>query len=448
MKIGIVGWGLEAQSAYRFLGPDNEYLIVNETKQDDFPESSDKITVRYLEQDKPIGISGQVDDLSYLKGIDGCDRIVYQPTAYFNLKKYFGNSPAFWSKATTVYDMFFDKCSTKNIIGITGTKGKGTTSTLIARMLQASGKKVHLGGNIGTPILDLLPAIGSDDWVVWELANFQLKPASYSPHIGVCLMIVPEHMDWHPDMDDYVEAKGNLFRHQKSDDIAIYFDENEYSKRIAGYSPGTKIPYFRPPGAYIRDNKVVIDEQEITDKSDIKLLGEHNLQNICAAVTAFWQIDQDVVVARRVLSDFTGLEHRLEFVRELDEVKYYDDSFGTTPETAIVAMRSFDQPKVMILGGSDKGAQFEEMAKAVKDSNVRQAIVIGQITDKITLALDKAGFGNYITGLTKMDEIVAKAKELAQPGDIVLLSAGAASFGLFNDYKDRGNQFKQAVQAL
>jgi UDP-N-acetylmuramoylalanine--D-glutamate ligase len=380
--------------------------------------------------------------------VDVCDLIIYQPTSYFNLKKFFGSNPSFWSKATTVYDIFFEKCPTRNIIGVTGTKGKGTTSSLIAKMLAGAGKTVHLGGNIGTPMLELLPAINPDDWVVWELANFQLKPASYSPHIGVCLMIVPEHMDWHPNMDDYVEAKGNLFRHQKSDDIAVYFDENEYSKRIAGYSPGKKIPYFKPPGAYVRDGKIVIDDQEVIDKSEIKLLGEHNLQNVCAAVTAVWQITKDTGAMKSVLSSFTGLEHRLEFVRELEGVKYYDDSFGTTPETAIVAMKAFEQPKVMILGGSDKGADFQEMAKAVKESNVKHAIVIGQIADKITAALDKAGFKEYSTGLTKMSQIVEKARQIAEPGDIVLLSAGAASFGLFNDYKDRGNQFKQAVQGL
>jgi len=449
MKIGIVGWGQEAQSAYKYLGPDNDYLIVNESRQDDFPVVSDKIEVRYQENDKPIGISGQVEDLGYLKGIDRCDLIVYQPTSYFNLKKYFGNNPSFWSKATTVYDMFFEKCPTKNIIGVTGTKGKGTTSTIIAKMLQTAGKRVHLGGNIGTPILDLLPAIGADDWVVWELANFQLKPASYSPHIGVCLMIVPEHMDWHPDMEDYVEAKGNLFRHQKSDDIAIYFAENEYSTKIAGYSPGKQIPYYREPGAFVRDDgKIVIDEREIIDRSEIKLLGEHNLQNVCAAVTALWQVSPDVKAVRQVLSEFTGLEHRLELVRELNSVKYYDDSFGTTPETAIVAMKSFEQPKVMIMGGSDKGADFDEMAKIVKESNVKHAIVIGQIANKITASLDKVGFSDYSTGLTQMEDIVAKSKDLAKAGDVVLLSAGAASFGLFKDYKDRGDQFKQAVKAL
>jgi UDP-N-acetylmuramoylalanine--D-glutamate ligase len=261
-------------------------------------------------------------------------------------------------------------------------------------------------------------------------------------------MIVPEHMDWHPDMSEYAEAKANLFRHQKPEDIAIYFADNEYSTKIAGYSPGKKIPYCRQPGAYIDDAKIMIDGSEIIDKSEIKLLGEHNLQNICAALTAVWQVEQDRDAARRVLSSFSGLEHRLEFAGEVDGVKYIDDSFGTAPDTAIVAMKAFDQPKVMILGGSDKGADFTVLAREVKNSNVRHAIVIGQITDKITKALNSAGYTDITTGLNSMTEIIGKARELAQPGDVVLLSTGAASFGMFKNYKDRGEQFKQAVAKL
>ena len=159
MKIGIVGWGLESQSVYRYFGSDHDYLIVNESTQDNFPPESDKVKVRFLDAKAPVGIGGQVTDLNYLEGIEACDKIVYQPTAYFNLQKVFGNNSGFWAKATTVYDIFFEQCPSKNVIGVTGTKGKGTTSTLIAKMLQANGKTVHVGGNIGTPILHLLSDI-------------------------------------------------------------------------------------------------------------------------------------------------------------------------------------------------------------------------------------------------------------------------------------------------
>lgn len=449
MRIGIVGWGIEGQSAFRYFGPEHEYLIVNEEPRADFPAESERLKIQFVESSRQPGLTGNVSDLSYLDGLEGCDKIICTPTAYKNLQKKYHQDNPIWQRVTSDRAIFFEAVKTSNIIGVTGTKGKGTTSSLIFEILKTGGKKVYLGGNIGNSPLDFIDQVQPDDWVVLELSNFQLYSLIYSPHIAVCLMITPEHMDWHPSMEDYVEAKANLFRHQKKDDIAIYLPDNEYSTKIAGYSPGQKIPYYKPPGAYVReDGKIVIGDKEIIDKSDVKLLGAHNLQNICAAITAVWQVGRDIEVINKVLLEFTGLEHRLEFVRELHGVKYYDDSFGTTPDTAIVALKSFSQPKVIILGGSDKGAEFEKLAKYVKDSNVRHAIIIGQIADKITSALAEAGFTDITTGLTSMTEIVNKAKQLAQPGDVVLLSAAAASFGLFKDYKDRGNQFKIAVSEL
>ena len=448
MRIGIVGWGLEGQSAYRFYGAEHEYLIVNEEPRDDFPMQDKRTQVQFVATPRTPGLTGNVSDLSYLDGLEFCDKIIYTAPAAKNLEKKFGQDKDFWAKATTIQHIFFQEVRSKNIIGVTGTKGKGTTSTLIYEMLKAFGKRVFLGGNIGVPVLDFVRDVSPDDWVVLELSNFQLYNLTYSPHIAVCLMIVPEHMDWHPNIDEYAEAKANLFRHQKPEDIAIYFADNEYSAKIASYSPGKKIPFFRRPGAYMDDAKVMVDGSEIIDKSEIKLLGEHNLQNICAALTAVWQVEQNRDAARRALASFSGLEHRLEFAGEIDGVKYIDDSFGTAPETTIVAIKAFEQPKVIILGGSDKGADFTALAQEIKNSNVRQAIIIGQITDKITQALNNAGFTAITTGLSSMTEIVDKARELAKPGDVVLLSTGAASFGMFKNYKDRGEQFKQAVAKL
>lgn len=453
MKIGIVGWGLEAQSAYNFFGPEHEYLIVNESAQDNFPPQSDKLQIQFVDKAAPVGIGGQVEDLSYLKGIEHCDKIVYQPTSYFNLYKIFGDNHGFWSKATTAYDIFFENCPTKKIIGVTGTKGKGTTSTMIAKMIEASGRRVHLGGNIGTPILDILPDIQKDDWVAWEMANFQLKPAHHSPHIAVCLMITEEHLDWHPDFNDYLDAKANLFRFQTQEDIAIYFEDNEHSKHIAGYSPGLKIPYFYKPGAFVRaDRKVVVGEgeTEVISLSEVKLPGEHNHQNICAALTAFWQVSQDKDAAYQVLSSFTGLEHRLEFVRKLDGILYYDDSFGTTPDTVTVALEAIIEPAVLILGGHDKGLDYTNLVKEIssKHDRVRHVVTIGQIGPKLSEMLKQNGYNSVTQGPDGMPGIVNLARSKAQPGDAVLLSCGTSSFGLFKDYKDRGNQFKQAVAAL
>jgi UDP-N-acetylmuramoylalanine--D-glutamate ligase len=451
MKIGIVGWGVEGQSAFNYFGPEHEYLIVNEEPRQDFPPQSDKIKVQFIGGQRQPGLTGNVADLSYLDGLEQCDKIIYTTPAAKNLEKRFAQNKDFWSRTTTIQHIFFEQVRTVNIIGVTGTKGKGTTSTLIYELLEAAGKTVFLGGNIGVPVLDFLRDVRPEDWVVLELSNFQLYNLTYSPHIAVCLMITEEHLEWHPDMEDYIQAKANLFRYQNKQDIAIYFADNEYSGRIAGYSPGAKIPFFAPPGARISaSGKIIVGEEEteILDKREVKLLGEHNLQNICAAVTAVWQVSRDVEPIRKVLSTFSGLEHRLEFVRELDGVKYYDDSFGTTPDTLKVALQSFPQPVVLITGGHDKGADYEKMALDIIHDRVKHVVAIGAIADRIASTLKSHGFQSITTGLTTMDEMVAEARKHTQPGDVVLLSAGTSSFGLFKDYKDRGNQFKKAVQAL
>jgi UDP-N-acetylmuramoylalanine--D-glutamate ligase len=443
MRIGIVGWGLEAQSAYRYYGPEHKYLIVNESKNDDLPAESSSIKVQYLDHIHGHNLRGSVQDLSYLSGIQDCDKIIYQPTAYFNLKKVFGDDPDFWSKATTIYDIFYENQPTKNIIGITGTKGKGTTSALIAEMLKTAGKTVHLGGNIGTPILDLLPKIKPEDWLVWELANFQLKPAHHSPHIAVCLMVVPEHLEWHPNFEDYLEAKGNIFRFQSQNDIAVYFADNENATKIANYSKGQKVPYFQKPGAFVRDDGVIVvgeDQTEIIAKKDIKLLGEHNIQ-----------VTQNVEALKKVLSEFSGLPHRLELIDEKNGVKFYNDSFAAAVSAPVAALEAIKGPKIMIVGGYDrKELDLKPLAHALaKSDEIKRVLVIGQNARRLTEAFDEVGFNNFTTtDAQDMASIVNQAAELAKAGDNVVLSPGAASFDMFKNFEERGLKFKEAVRAL
>jgi len=451
MRIAIVGWGVEGQSAAKFFGPTHEFLIVNEHPRADFPAQSAKVKLQYLEADRPIGMVGNVADLSYLEGLAGCDKIVYSPSSFKNLQKVYGQDKNFWGKATTVQNLFFENVATENIIGVTGTKGKGTTCTLIAKMLEAAGKKVYLGGNVGNSMLDFVNTVQASDWVVLELSSFQLHNFNHSPHIGVCLMVVPEHLDWHSTMAEYVQTKANLFKNQTAKDIAVYFADNKYSIKIAAVSPGKKVPYYKPPGAYVRSDGMIVvgdDKTEVIHRSEVKLIGEHNLQNICAAATTVFEALGTIDKAKAVLHSFSGLEHRLGLVRELGSIKYYDDSFGTTPETAIVALKAFLEPKIIILGGSDKGSSFDELADTLVKSNVRHAILIGETAGHLAKLLKNRNFTSVTTGLTTMPEIVKAARKVAQPGDIVLLSTGCASFGLFADYKDRGNKFKQSVLQL
>jgi UDP-N-acetylmuramoylalanine--D-glutamate ligase len=431
MRVAILGYNIEGQASYDY--------FVSQGHQVAIRDRDAKLSV-------PEGASAVLGD-TYLDNLDDFDLLVR--TAGLSPHKILAKSPGAEGKITTHLGEFLKVSPTRNIIGVTGTKGKGTTSTLIAKMLQAAGRTVELGGNIGVPPLTFLDKLTADSWVVLEVSSFQLVDLKQSPLIGVCLMVVPEHLDWHADVDEYALAKSQLFAHQTAEDIAIYFADNALSKQIASNGAGQKIPFYAPPGAVVQAGNIMIDDQVICATDDLKLLGQHNWQNVCAAVTAVWQAGvQDVAAIRSVLTSFSGLPHRLSLVRELDGVKYYDDSFGTTPETAIVALQAFDQPKVIILGGSDKGANYVELAKAVAGDHIRAALLIGNQADQIKGALQDAGFSAFSPGGNTMTEIVEMARGVAQPGDIVLLSTGCASFDMFKDYHDRGQQFIEAVQAL
>ncbi len=430
MNVAIIGYGLEGESALTY-----------------WQKQGASITICDLDTSKtiPAGVNSQLGE-NYLNNLDRFD--VIMRTAGLAPHIILQKNPGVEAKITTVINEFLRVCPTKNVIGITGTKGKGTTCTLTTKMLEAAGKEVFLGGNIGLSPFDFLPQLTPNSWVVLELSSFQLIDIKHAPHIAMCLMVVPEHLNWHADMPEYVEAKSQLFAHQSPNDIAIYFAENPLSHQIASASPGSKITYYAAPGAYVENDNIVIDNHVICNVNELKLLGKHNWQNACAAATAFWQAVQSPDAIRKVLTTATGLPHRIEYVRTVNDVDYYDDSFGTTPETAIVAIEAFSQPKVVILGGADKGTSFDQLAATVAKGNVRHVITIGDTGPKIAQEIQASGFTAISPGGTTMAEIVAAAQSVAQPGDVVLLSTGCASFGLFANYKDRGNQFKEVVNAL
>lgn len=430
MKIAIVGFDTEGKASYEFLAARGDDITICDQNKD--------LVV-------PDGVATQLGE-SYLENLGVFDLIVRTPGIH--PAKIRAKNRGIGSKITSQTNIFLENSPTKNVIGVTGTKGKGTTSTLITKMLQADGKHVQLGGNIGVPPLTFIDELTADSWVVLELSSFQLIDLKQSPHIATVLMVQPEHLDWHEDFEEYIAAKQQLFIHQNSDDVAIYYADNENSESIAYASEGQQIPYYEDPGAEVSGRSITIDGQEICKTADIKLLGEHNWQNACAAVTTVWQVMQNTDAIRDVLTTFSGLEHRLEFVREVAGVKYYDDSFGTTPDTAIVAIQAFKEPKVVILGGSDKGVTFEKLAATVVAGNVRHVVAIGQMGPIIATELQKLGYTTISTDAQDMAEILQQANTATQPGDVVLLSTGCASFGMFKNYKDRGNQFIEAVKAL
>jgi UDP-N-acetylmuramoylalanine--D-glutamate ligase len=430
MKVAIVGFGHEGQSALKYWGAQNaEILICDQNPEVEIP----------FEIDRQVG-----ED--YLHDLDRFDIIVR--SAGINRETILEKNPDVGDKMTTVVNEFMRVSPTKKIVGVTGSKGKGTTSTLIAKMLEADGQKVFLGGNIGLSPLEFLPKVTPDTWVVLELSSFQLSDLQHSPAIALCLMVVPEHLNWHKDLDDYLLSKAHLFERQERNDTAIYYAHSDLSRRVASYSPGLKIPYFAHPGALVESGAIAIGNQEICRVSDLKLLGEHNWQNVCAALTVVWQITQNTHAFRQVLTTFTGLEHHLELVREVGGVKYYDDSSGTAPEAARVAIAAIREPKVVILGGSDKGIAFDDLADSVVQGNVRHAVLIGQTSPMLEAALRERGFNNLTPVEGSMEAIVDVASQMAQPGDVVLLSPACASFDMFKNAKDRAEQFVAAVNAL
>ncbi|MFZ2126270.1 MAG: UDP-N-acetylmuramoyl-L-alanine--D-glutamate ligase [Candidatus Microsaccharimonas sp.] len=426
MKIAIAGYGVEGEANYAYWSqdPDNQITIVD---QKDIPD-------RPLPEGVPTLLAP--DAFEQLNGFDLVIR-----TAGLAPHK-ITTDGKIWSATNE----FFAKCPA-DIIGVTGSKGKGTTSSLISSILEADGRKVWLVGNIGQPSLDILGEIQPNDIVVYELSSFQLWDIERSPKTAVVLFIEQEHLDVHADMSEYIEAKGNIARFQSPDDLLIFNAHNEYSRQIADLSSAKKVAYPGQNSAHVFEGKFFYNEQELCSVDALKIAGAHNVDNATAAIDAIWQYTKDPQVIETGLTNFKGLAHRLSFVRTVDGVDYYDDSIATTPGSAIAALRAFDRPKIIILGGSSKGSDFSELAREMKLHDV-QAILVGDEAPRIAEALRAVEFEDFETIDGGAEAFVRRAHELAQPGAAVLLSPAAASFGMFKNYVDRGEQFIAAVNAL
>lgn len=426
MKIAIAGYGVEGASNYRYYAVDstNEITIVDQHQPT---------------QGVPEGVLTIIGEDAF-DNLEGFDLIVR--TAGLNPSKIKTDGKV-WSATNE----FFAKCPAP-IIGVTGSKGKGTTASLITRILKAAGKKVWLVGNIGLAALDVLEDIKSEDIVVYELSSFQLWDIQASPHIAVVLFIEQEHLDTHTDMQDYVKAKANITRYQSSQDVLVYNKTNQYASTIAQHSKAHTVAYPDVQSTHVQEGLFYFSEQLICSVDSLQIIGRHNQDNACAAIDAVWGITQNVKAIEKGLRGFTGLPHRLKFVREVGGVRYYDDSIATTPSSAIAALQSFDEPKVIILGGSSKGSDFSELAIELTHHEVR-AILIGAEAEKIATNCRRAGFTNFeIMANPTAESIVQRAYSLARPGSVVLLSPASASFGLFRNYVDRGEQFVAAVEEL
>ena len=331
-------------------------------------------------------------------------------------------------------NLFFALCPSKNIIGVSGTKGKGTTSSLIYKILKDAGKKVWLGGNIGISPLSFLNKIDKNDYIVLELSSFQLEDLKYSARISVLTNLYKEHLapadpnnpNFHSSYNKYWQAKLNIAKHKENKFLVI----NQKLK--------TKTKNLKIPGKIIYFS---------ADDSASKLVGDYNQENIGAALEVAKILKINKSQAQKTIAKFENLEHRLELVKEAKGVKYYDNSFSTTPESTILDLKSFNSPIIQIAGGADKGASFKELAKTIK-ARVKFLILLpGLATTKIQKELQLIKFPpEKMKEVSNMKEAVRNAKEIAEYDDIVLLSTGCASFGIFKNYKERGDLFKEYVR--
>lgn len=359
---------------------------------------------------------------------------------------------------TSEMEVFFDLCPCK-IIAVTGSDGKTTTSTIISKILEHSGKKVHLGGNIGTPLLPTIEKINKNDIAVVELSSFQLMSMRSGPDIAVVTNIGPNHLDVHKDMNEYISAKKNIFVHQNAFSKTILNFDNKITKDFYSECRGKTIFFSASKelnyGAFIKNGVIYFKSGDkcthVLNAQDIKIPGIHNVENYLAAICATIDevnIDDIVYVAK----NFNGVEHRIEFVRNFNSVKYYNDSIASTPTRVIKGTLSlFDRKIILIAGGYDKKVPFDAFGDAVINK-VSHLILLGQTADKIEKVVknsSKYTEGNpEIVKVDNMAQAVNLAREIAKNGDIVALSPACASFGLYKNFDERGKHFKSLVSLL
>jgi len=365
-------------------------------------------------------------------------------------------------KVTNDAQLFLEICPAP-VIGITGSAGKSTVTTLVGRMASSQFEGIEsrawIGGNIGRPLLADLPDIGIDDLVVLELSSFQLELMTTSPHVAGIMNVTPNHLDRHRTMEAYTAAKRRILDFQSNEDIAVLGREDPGAWALREHIRGKLISFgWSAPedgdGTYIEDGHILLrlgmKDMEISPVRVVELRGEHNLLNVLAscAIAAAVDLSPEAMVAG--MRDFHGIEHRLEFVRRIDEVDWYNDSIATSPERAIASIRSFEEPLVLLAGGRDKDLPWGDFAVLVRQ-RIDHLILFGEAAEKIARVIKTTPGPNELQSFEICDGLEAavhQAKRVAEPGDVVLLAPGGTSFDEFKDFAERGDMYRALVEGL
>lgn len=383
--------------------------------------------------------------------------VVFRTPGMYYYTEALTKARAMGTAVTSEIECFFELCPCP-IYAITGSDGKTTTTTIVAELLAAEGRTVHKGGNIGRALLPIIEEVRPEDAAVVELSSFQLISMRSSPTYAAITNITPNHLNVHHDMQEYIDAKANILLHQSAFSRAVLSADNATAKELSPLVRGS-LSYFSrfekvENGAFLDgDTLVYSDHGTITpviDKSEIRIPGMHNVENYLTAIALTWG-DVSIETIRRTAREFAGVEHRIELVRELDGVRYYNNSIASSPTRVIACLNTFDTKQIMIMGGSDKGISFDPMAELVCEK-VKLLILMGQTREKIRDAVMRAS--NYREGAPEiiivkdMAEAVKTAHDHAREGDIVSLSPACASFDMYRMFEERGKHFKQLVNEL
>ena len=455
-KVAVLGIGISNIPAIKYLVELGAKVSARD-KKEKLHDSVDML--------KNIGVEFVLGD-NYLKNLENYDYIFRSP----GIKPFTYEIEKAVELGNTILTSEIEKVielAPCKVIGVTGSDGKTTTTTLIAKFLEQAGYKVWLGGNIGTPLFSKLDEMKKEDVVVLELSSFQLMTLDKSPHISVITNISPNHLDYHKDYNEYIMSKANIFLSQNKNDILVLNKDcsitNNYLKIIEDRNIDTNIRAFSvendvKKGVYLKNNYIVSNifgkNEKICNIKDVKLVGIHNLANICAAATAIYDlVDKNDI--KTVVTSFGGVEHRMELVTQKSGVKWYNDSIGTSPTRTIAGLKSFNDKVILIAGGYDKNIPYEPLAPYILEK-VKHLILIGKTATKIRNAVISEAKKQEIdlkeildiVEFNTLEECVNHANKIAKENDIVVMSPASASFDMYKNFEERGNHFKRLVGKL
>lgn len=443
-KVGVLGIGVSNQPLIQF-------LVQLGAEVTAFDKKTESELGEVIENLRSKGVKFELGE-NYLNRLEGFDVIFKTPGMRIDIPALVKAKES-GAYITSEMEEFVRYCPAK-VYAVTGSDGKTTTTTIIYNLLEKQGYTTWVGGNIGTPLFSKIEEIKEDHKVVLELSSFQLMTMDTSPEVAVVTNLSPNHLDMHKGMEEYVDSKKNIFKYQSDKDILILNRENDITYSFKDEAKG-KVKLFSSKreikdGAYLKDSILYVKGEAICTREDIAIKGMHNVENYLAAFLAT-RDDVSKEVMTNLVKTFTGVDHRCQLIREVHDVKYYNDSIASSPTRTIASIKSFEKPVILLAGGYDKKIPFEPLAEE-GNPYIKEIIIMGATKEKIRKVFEdlKANKGINVPFhiVNSLEEAVIKARDIAEAGDYVVLSPACASFDAFPNFEVRGNKFKELVNNL